>query len=588
MSTDSNDPIPFGVVDYILFSGMLAISVITAIYHGFAKGGQHSTSRYLLADRKMHFLPVAMSIMVSYLSPLAFMGVPAEVFVHGAGVSLQLIPALWYLPLFAFIYVPVFHDLALASAYEYMELRFNFALRITIAMIFMFQSLFYIAACLIGPALAIEAVIDFEFWKTLLITGILGTVYTAIGGMKGVIWTDVFQFFVIVGTLLTVIIIGVSKSSGIEEVFRINYANGRLDVFSFDLSPTKRLSFLSNLIGATASFAPNYLSQTAVQRYMTIPSLKHSQMSLLINVPLLYLTYSTLYLTGLVLFAYYNNDFTPLQMAINVTSPTDMPGFPLSGDSDANYEPNFKTADQILVYFVSSQLGQISGMQGLFIAALFAGTLSSVSSSLNALTAVTLEDFIKPFRKWKAKRSGQMIYTNDRRDTAVSKVLTCVYGLIGIGLAFVSSRVNSLLVLATTILGVPGGPIVAAFSLGMLYRRANGIGTLFGTVLGFGFGLWISLGAFVNQGSSEEVAAIYRLSYIMYAAYAFSVSIVTGIVVSEIINVCFRKGYIKSVDPLLLARCVRPSKYKDKDHQVTNGNHIDYGKNESEADSKEL
>ncbi|XP_070578594.1 sodium-coupled monocarboxylate transporter 1-like [Ptychodera flava] len=430
-------------------------------------------------------------------------------------------------------------------------------------------------------------VVDFEFWKTLLITGILGTLYTAIGGMKGVIWTDVFQFFVIIATILTVIIIGVSKTGGIEEVFRINDDNGRLDVFSFDLSPTKRLSFLSNVIGAAASFSPNYLSQTAVQRYLTIPSLKHSQLSLLINVPLLYLTHSTLYLTGLVLFAYYNNDFTPLQMAINVTSPTDIPDFPLSGDSDANYEPNFNTADQILVYFVSSQLGQISGIQGLFVAALFAGTLSSVSSSLNALTAVTLEDFIKPFRKWKAQRSGKMIYTNDRRDTAVSKVLTCVYGLIGIGLAFVSSRLASLLVLGTTILGVPGGPIVAAFSLGMLYRRANGIGTLIGTILGFGFGLWISLGAFVNQGSSEDVPAIYRLSFIMYAAYAFSVSIVTGVVVSEIINVCFRKGYIKSVDPLLLARCVRPSEYKGKDHQVTNVSHIHYG-NESEADSKEL
>ncbi|XP_070576361.1 sodium-coupled monocarboxylate transporter 1-like [Ptychodera flava] len=111
-------------------------------------------------------------------------------------------------------------------------------------------------------------------------------------------------------------------------------------------------------------------------------------------------------------------------MAMNVTSPTDLPNFPLNGDSDANYEPNFNTADQILVYFVSSQLGQISGIQGLFVAALFAGALSSVSSSLNALTAVTLEDFIKPFRKWKAQRSGQMIYTNDRRDTAVSKVLS--------------------------------------------------------------------------------------------------------------------------------------------------------------------
>ncbi|XP_070576369.1 sodium-dependent multivitamin transporter-like [Ptychodera flava] len=233
---------------------------------------------------------------------------------------------------------------------------------------------------------------------------------------------------------------------------------------------------------------------------------------------------------------------------------------------------------QILMYFVSSQLGQVSGIQGLFVAGLFAALLSSVSSSLNAMTAITLEDFIKPFRKWKAYRSGQMVYTNDKHDTAVSKVLTCAYGLVAIGLAFIASRVESLLVLSTTIFAVPGGPTFGVFILGILYRRANGIGTLCGILLGFIFGLWISLGAFANQGSSEEVAAIYRLSFMMYATYSFAVTVVTSIIGSEIINMWFKKGNIKPVNPMLLARCIRSGRLDRKDNPLKDISHDGDGK----------
>ncbi|XP_070579225.1 sodium-dependent multivitamin transporter-like [Ptychodera flava] len=575
MSTYSNDPVPFGAVDYIVFSVMLTISTATGLYHGFAKGGQQSTSRYLLADKKMHFLPVAMSLLVSMTSPLGLLGTPSEVYVHGIAHITALLGLLWCLPLGAFIFVPVFHDINITSAYEYMELRFNFTLRIIVAVIFMLQSVFYTAANLIGPALALDAVLGISIWQTMIVTGALCTIYTALGGMKAVIWTDVFQFFVIFGTLFTVIVMGVVTAGGFEEVFRINADHGRLDAFSFDFDPTIRISFFSAVFGSGIGFSPTYVSQTAVQRYMTVRSVRHSQATLLINIPLLYITLPILYLAGLVLFAFYNNDLTPLQLAIN-TSSTDLPNYMPSGGADARYEPNFMSADQILVYFVSSQLGHIHGIQGLFIAGLFAGALSSVSTSLNSMTAVTLVDFIKPYRKWKAARQGKEIYKNDKRDTIVSKVLTCVYGLIGIGLAFVTSRLGSLLVLATTILGVTGGPAFGAFTVGMVYRRANSIGTLFGTVLGFAFGLLISLGAYANQGSTEDVAAIYRLSFLMYAAYSFAVTVLIGILVSEFVNICFRKGIVQPVDPLLLTRILRPSNLKTADNHVGISNHEEY------------
>ncbi|XP_077989539.1 sodium-coupled monocarboxylate transporter 1-like [Glandiceps talaboti] len=564
--TSSNDPITFGVVDYVVFSGMLVISTLTGIYHGFAKGGQHSTSRYLLADKTMHFVPVAMSILVSFSSPLSTLGTPAEFYIHGAKYSISFLSYLWCLPMVAYVFLPVFHGLQFRSAYEYMEVRFNYPLRIMVTIIFMIQSAAYMSACLVGPAIAIEAVQKFEVWKTILLTGILCTVYTACGGMKGVIWTDVFQFFIIIGTLLAVIIMAAVKAGGFIKVFEENNENERLDIFSFDLDPTDRMNFFSGVIGGGISIAPMFLSQTAVQRYMTVKSLKQSQASVLVNILFLSITSPCLYFTGLALYAYYNNEMSILQTAINATFSPEMKSM-VSGDTDGvQYEPNYNSADQIVMYFVSSQFGKFDGVQGLFVACLFAGTLSSVSSSLNSLTAVTLEDFIKPYRKWQAARQGKSMYDNDVMDTRLSKILTCAYGIFGIGLAFVVVGVDSLLALGLSIFGVTGGPIMATFAVGMLYKRANGNGMFVGTLIGFAFGIWITIGAFANQGTpADEMFALYKISYLMYGFYATVATIVIGVLASEIVRVFVPKEKAKCVDPILMATFMRPSGWKVSD-----------------------
>ncbi|XP_077989565.1 sodium-coupled monocarboxylate transporter 1-like [Glandiceps talaboti] len=572
----SNDVIAFGVVDYVVFSGMLVISTLTGIYHGFAKGGQHSTSRCtaitdwkntILADKSMHFLPVAMSILVSFTSPLSIMGTPAEIYVHGIRYAVFSLSLLWCLPMVAYLYLPVFQNLQLTSAYEYMEMRFNFPLRILVAIIFIIQSAFYMAACLVGPAIAIEAVQNFDFWKTIVLTGLLCTLYTAFGGMKGVIWTDVFQFFIIIGTLLAVIVMAAVKVGGFTEVFEANNENGRLDIFGFELDPTVRLTFFNSFIGGAITMSPMYVSQTAVQRYMTIRSLKKSQASVLINIPFTLVTLPCMYFTGLALYAFYNNGMSHLQPAINSTfSPELQTMISSVQGADVNHEPNYSSADQIVVYFVSSQFGKIPGLQGLFVSCLFAGTLSSVSSSLNSMTAVTLEDFIKQYRKWQASRTGKPIYQNDRMDTFVSKLLTCVYGICGVGLSFVAVNLGSLIVLGNSILGVTGGPILAAFTVGVLYKRANGIGMLIGTLLGFGVGFWIAAGAFAsNNIPTDDIVGLYKVSYMMYGFYATVVTIVIGIVVSEIVRLFVREERMKYVDPILLATFMRPSGWTKAD-----------------------
>ncbi|XP_070542897.1 sodium-dependent multivitamin transporter-like isoform X1 [Ptychodera flava] len=232
MSGSTTDVIPFGTVDYIVFSTMLAVSTAVGIYQCFAEGGQKSTSRFLVADRSMGCVPIAMSMFVTVTSAIAVMGFPAEMYIHGIQFALSLNTYLWAYPLAAYFFIPVFRSLGITSVYEYMGLRYHLSLRIMCSVIFILQSLLYMATTMVGPALAIEAVQGFEMWKTVLIVGAVATFYTTVGGMKAVIWTDVFQFLVIFGSVLAVAIYGTIQVGGFEYVWSSNDVGDRLKLSS--------------------------------------------------------------------------------------------------------------------------------------------------------------------------------------------------------------------------------------------------------------------------------------------------------------------------------------------------------------------
>ncbi|XP_070579148.1 sodium-coupled monocarboxylate transporter 1-like [Ptychodera flava] len=154
----STDAVPFGALDYVIFGLVLAVPVAMGLYQAFAKGGQHTTSRYLVADRTMRALPVAMSFLVSFMSPITFLGSPAEVYANGYMYSLGILSAFWAFPFFSAVLVPVYHGLKLNSSYEYLSLRFNNWLRLLASALFILREILYISFCLLGPALAFEAV----------------------------------------------------------------------------------------------------------------------------------------------------------------------------------------------------------------------------------------------------------------------------------------------------------------------------------------------------------------------------------------------------------------------------------------------
>ncbi|XP_071832645.1 sodium-dependent multivitamin transporter-like [Apostichopus japonicus] len=568
MTTTTN---PLGWVDFVLMSVMLFAAATMGIYHSVARGGQKTTKRFFLADRNVYGLAIAMTLLASFISPVTLLGTPAEIYTYGGQYMAFILMQFLLFPTIALVFVPVFHGLDITTAYEYLQLRYGLSLRIVGACIFILQTCFYMAIVTFTPALAIEAVTTFDLWKTILITGVVCTFYTTLGGMKAVIWTDVLMFFVIFITCILVIVMGTAEAGGMSHVWEINKEAGRLNFFEFPFDPTVRMTFLGVVFGTWLNSLPLWaVGQTAVQRFLAAKSRRHAQFSAWLNLPFVTTLVAITCIEGLVLYAFYNepSDLNPTEIgyltgtgspASNITYPTPQ--------GNGRSPPDLDKSDQILMFFVSEQFGHIPGYQGLFISCLFAGALSTVSSGLNAIVAVILVDIYKPFKKWNAERTHTQLVDNDAHNTLIAKVLTFVFGAFTIVLSFTASRLGTLVTLANSIFGALGGPLVATFLLGMFWKRANTWGVLIGTLCSFALGAWISAGSLINR----DALAIYQLSFNWYATLTISTTVLLAVPLSELFRYLIPAEQSKKVDPKLLATFIRP---KQVDHKVLDSNGV--------------
>ncbi|CAH1250786.1 SLC5A8 [Branchiostoma lanceolatum] len=451
----------FSVADYVVFSLMICVSAGIGIYYAFSGGGQKTTKEFLLADRQMHVIPVAMSLMASFMSAITVLGTPAEVYTHGTMFWMFWITYIFMIVISAHLYMPVFFNLGVTSAYEYLERRFSVVVRRLGCATFILQMTIYMGICLYAPALALEEVTGVNLWGAVLTLGIVCTFYTTVGGMKAVMWTDTFQVCVMCMGFLAVIIQGSINAGGFGEVWSRNLEGERLTFFVFNPDPRIRHSTWSVLIGGgfmwTAVFGVN---QAQVQRYLSCKNLRKAQTALYLNVPGLFVIVSLASLCGLVMFA-------------------------LNKDCDPVTAEYLKTSDQLMPYTVMMLLSWLPGLPGLFVSAVFAGALSTMSSGLNSLAAVTLEDFIKPFKK----DLSESQYTN------ISKVLVAFYGALMILLAWASSFMGAVLQAALGMFGMVGGPLLGVFSLGIFFPWANTAGAVVGIICGFLMTFWVGIGA---------------------------------------------------------------------------------------------
>lgn len=451
----------FGVVDYVVFSIMLLISALIGVWQACVGGKQNTTAEYLLADRRMNFLPVSISVLVSYLSAISLLGLPAEIFFYGTQFYLTLIGMVLTCCVANAVFLPMFRRIRITCINEYLEQRYSVGMRMVGSLLFGIGVTLYLFVALFAPSLALEAVAGIPLTVSILATGIVCTFYTALGGLKAVIWTDVFQSVIMLAGMLTVAVTGTIEVGGVKKVWEINEKYGRINFFDFNPDPRVRNTFWSLTIGFTITLVPVWsLNQCFIQRYLAVKTLRDAKKVVWLNIPCLLVVVTILALDGMVIFANY-------------------------AGCDLFVQGKITRGDQVVPYFVINKLGHLSGLSGLFTACLYSAALSTISSALSGMSLIMLEDFIK-----------KKVKLTDNEATKISKVIAVVFGAITMAGAFSVKYAGAMVLqLAYSISGLTGGIMLSLFLAGFFIPRANAKGMYMGVFAGFGLVLWVFIGS---------------------------------------------------------------------------------------------
>ncbi|KAI5094076.1 sodium-coupled monocarboxylate transporter 1, partial [Silurus meridionalis] len=459
----------FSTWDYVIFALMLVISAAIGVYYAFAQHREQTSKDFLVGGQSMTAVPVALSLTASFMSAVTVLATPVEVYSNGAIFVLSCLGFVLMVAISSELFLPIFYRLGITSTYEYLEMRFNKVVRLFGTAMFIIQTLLYTGVVIYAPALALNQVTGISLWGALISTGMVCTFYCTLGGFKAVVWTDVFQMIIILAGFLAVIIQSVLLRGGVSVIFKDSADGGRLNLWDFDPSPLRRHTFWTITIGSTFIWTSIYgINQAQVQRYVSCKTLLHAKMSLYINLVSLWIILLFAVFCGLCLYSFYKNcDPWTVKM---VTS-----------------------QDQLMPFLVMDIFGDYPGIPGLFVAAAYSGTLSTVSSSVNALATVTVADLIGPYFSF-----------SERKLSWASKGLSVFYGLVCIGMAALASVMGGLLQTTISVLGSLGGPLLGLFSLGILFPSANSKGGLAGLISGLLVSLWLCIGAQVYHPLPEN------------------------------------------------------------------------------------
>ncbi|KAK2879135.1 hypothetical protein QQF64_010718 [Cirrhinus molitorella] len=591
----------FTIIDYVIFVLLLVASMAIGLYYAFTGGRQSTTQEFLFADRSMKCLPLSLSLMATFQSAVAIIGTPAEIYANGT--QYWFIGCSYILGLLipAHIFIPLFYRLHLTSVYQYLELRFCKAVRICGTVTFIFQMVIYMGVGIYTPALALNAVTGFHLWGAVLATGLVCTLYTALGGLKAVVWTDVFQTVVMFTGQLAVIIVGVHQAGGLSDTWVKVRDGGRISGIDLNPDPTVRHTFWTLGVGGVFLMLSLYgVNQAQVQRYLSSRTEKEAVMSCYMVFPCLQVALMLSCLMGLVMYACYDNN-SPLKQQY-ITS-----------------------KDQMVLYFVMDMLQNFPGLPGLFVACLFSASLSTISSAFNSLATVTMVDLIKPHYSM-----------TEARATLLSKLLALSYGIICLAMAYVVHLMNSsVLQAALSIFGMVGGPLLGLFCLGIFFPCANSIGAVTGLAAGLIVAFWVGIGGFLSRmpssvqvlplnftntipAASENITftavpavidatsrpvglnGLYSLSYMWYSALNSSTVVLIGLIISFVTgptkgdDVASGTVYpVMKTAQSLLRKLVKPSvcctatpEHKEMDgHKELNGNVMEDAGTEEETET---
>lgn len=431
----------FGFINYSVIGFYLILMVAVGIY--FSKR-ENATDDFFLAGKRIPWWAAGLSIYATQLSAITFIAVPAIPFATNWEVYPGYITILLLVPIVITFYLPFFRRLNVTTAYQYLEKRFNLGVRLFGSISFIIFQLGRMSVVVFLPALAITAILGINIYLAIILMGVFATIYTTLGGMEAVIWTDVIQVVILVAGMIYSLIFIVAHVGGIDIIYNIALHDSKLQMFDWRLSYTDLVTWSIFLGTFALQFGPYTTDQAVVQRYLTTKNEKEAAKSLWINGIISVPTGLLFFVLGTCLYVFYK--LNPELLSVGMQT------------------------DQVFPLFIGQQLPV--GFAGLVIAGIFSASMSSLDSSMHSISTAWTVDFHERFNPGS---------TEEYRLGLARKVVVIV-GLFGTAMACIlaSFPIQSLYFLFQEIIGLLGSALAGVFMLGIFTSSATGRGVLIG------------------------------------------------------------------------------------------------------------
>lgn len=535
----------FTTFDYSIF--VIYLIAMFLVGASFA-GQQHTSKDFFLAGRSMSWFPVGMSIMATLLSALSFVGVPGESYFAGMKQLFQTMLIWVDVPIILWWIIPLYYNLQIYSVYEYLELRFDVVTRTVASVAFVIWRLLWMGGVLYAPCkvLHIASGMQLDLRTMIVVVGVLTTLYTFLGGMKAVIWTDAIQGLVMCGGVCVVIAMLATKvDGGVHAIWQNAVAMGRDQWIDSTANPTVQWSVWAVIPHFVLVRLAFYVAdQITAQRFLTTKDLREVKRSFLFNCVVLCLLLPALVYIGIGLLTFYQQnpqEEIPAQWVARSTidpetklprvgaatvldaatlagmverreildPATGQPFTTITGLIDpATNEVRVRALaeeiprtgelrlqtgrDELFPRFIVRHLP--TGLAGILLAAIFAGSMSSMDSGLNSVATLVIIDFHRRLgigRRWLARRRRKAVHELDESDELwLARPLVLATGVVATFFSLWVAQIDDIFEIMISVVNTMGGPLLAVFGLGICTRRSTGPAVVVALFLGTLITVW--------------------------------------------------------------------------------------------------
>lgn len=446
-----------------------------------------SSSAFTLGNNNIPTWVISMSIFATFVSSISYLALPGQAYQSNWNpfvFSLSLPFASWMAAKF---FVPLYRSVNSPSAYTYLELRFGPWAKIYVSVMYLLTQLMRTGTILFLLALTLNVILGWNMITVIIITGLSVMIYSLLGGIQAVVWTDAIQGIILIaGALACAVVLLFSMPEGPGQLFRIAAENHKFSLGSLKMELTTPTFWVVLIYGIFINLQNFGIDQNYIQRYMTASSEKEAKKSAIYG-GLLYIPVSILFLfIGTSLFSYY----------------TAHPGILPAGIQ----------TDRVFPFYIVNNLPV--GLTGLLIASIFAAGMSTISTSVNSSATVILNDYFKKSLKGENTEniSMKILYSS-----------SIIFSVLSIIIAIAMINVQSALDTWWKLASIFSGGMLGLFLLGYFSRRVNNSAAITGVVAGVVVIGWMSLSPIIFTGAELQK---YASPFHSYLSIVFGTSVI--------------------------------------------------------------